>query len=347
MQRNDILKLLFETPYAALRERADRVRAREKGDHVFVRGLIEFSNRCERNCRYCGLRSENLSLQRYRLDEAQILDAAERAVTLGVDTIVLQSGEVHEEPQCIAQVVEALRTRFSVAVTLSIGEQPTASYALWKEAGASRFLLKHETADAALYAALHPGYRLAQRVDALHRLRQSGFEIGSGFIVGVPGQRPETLADDILLARELHVDMCGAGPFIPQANTPLGLAPRGSVELSLRVMAVLRIVLPWANLPATTALASLDPVSGQREGLLAGGNVLMPGFTPAAYRENYCIYDNKHRVGMDEARQVIESAGRTHAAWRKTGCGTHLRDSGCTSDFLADGMWENHPCSTP
>ena len=313
MQRNDILKLLFETPYAALRERADAVRAKEKGDHVFVRGLIEFSNRCERNCRYCGLRAANPSLKRYRLDEAQIVAAAERAVGLGVDTIVLQSGEVHEDPQPLARVVDALRTRFSVAVTLSVGEQPTASYALWKEAGASRFLLKHETADASLYAALHPGYALAQRVDALRRLRRTGYEIGSGFIVGVPGQRPETLADDILLARELRVDMCGAGPFIPQADTPLGHEPRGSVELALRVMAVLRIALPWANLPATTALASLDPASGQRAGLLAGGNVLMPGFTPPAYQKDYCIYDNKHRVGVDEARLVIESAGRTHS----------------------------------
>ena len=177
MQRNDILKLLFETPYETLRERADEVRAREKGEHVFVRGLIEFSNRCERNCRYCGLRSANPSLKRYRLDEAQIVEAAERAVAFGVDTLVLQSGEVHDEPQRIAHVVDALRTRFPVAVTLSVGEQPTASYALWKEAGASRFLLKHETADASLYAALHPGYTLAQRVDALQRLRRAGYEI--------------------------------------------------------------------------------------------------------------------------------------------------------------------------
>ena len=238
-------------------------------------------------------------------------------MAFGVDTLVLQSGEVHGDPQRIAHVVDALRTRFPVAVTLSVGEQPTASYALWKEAGASRFLLKHETADASLYAALHPGYTLAQRVDALQRLRRASYEIGSGFIVGVPGQRPETLADDILLARELHVDMCGAGPFIPQADTPLGNEPQGSVELALRVMAVLRIALPWSNLPATTALASLDPVSGQREGLLAGGNVLMPGFTPAAHREDYCIYDNKHRVSMDEARQVIESAGRTLSLHRE------------------------------
>ena len=177
MQRNDILKLLFETPYETLRERADEVRAREKGEHVFVRGLIEFSNRCERNCRYCGLRSANPSLKRYRLDAAQIVEAAERAVAFGVDTLVLQSGEVHDEPQRIAHMVDALRTRFPVAVTLSVGEQPTASYALWKEAGASRFLLKHETADASLYAALHPGYTLAQRVDALQRLRRAGYEI--------------------------------------------------------------------------------------------------------------------------------------------------------------------------
>ena len=191
MQRNDILKLLFETPYEALRERADEVRAREKGEHVFVRGLIEFSNRCERNCRYCGLRSANPSLKRYRLDEAQIVEAAERAVAFGVDTLVLQSGEVHDDPQRIAHMVDALRTRFPVAVTLSVGEQPTASYALWKEAGASRFLLKHETADASLYAALHPGYTLAQRVDALQRLRRAGY------CISPPGQGLRSLPSSL------------------------------------------------------------------------------------------------------------------------------------------------------
>ncbi|MDO5536827.1 MAG: [FeFe] hydrogenase H-cluster radical SAM maturase HydE [Desulfovibrionaceae bacterium] len=313
MRRSDIMKLLFETPYEELREQADEVRCKAKGDHVFVRGLIEFSNRCERNCRYCGLRAANTELERYDLDDEQIEAAADRAVALGADTLVLQSGEVTGDPGRIARMVDRLSRRHHVPITLSVGEHPTSSYALWREAGATRFLIKHETADAGLYAKLHPGWTLAQRVDALRRLRALGYEIGSGFIVGVPGQTPEILAEDILLCRDLHVDMCGAGPFIPQKNTPLGTEPRGTAELTLRVMAVLRIAMPWANLPATTALATLNPVAGQREGLRAGGNVLMPGFTPAAFRRNYCIYDNKHRVDMEEARLVIESAGRTHS----------------------------------
>lgn len=318
MFREDILKLLFETPYTELCARANKERQREKGTHVFVRGLIEFSNHCERNCRYCGLRSANLTPHRYHLAEEDIFEAAERAVALGADTIVLQSGEIHEDPQHLAHIVDALRVRLpATAVTLSVGEHPAASYALWKEAGASRFLLKHETADPSLYASLHPGRSLGQRVEALRTLRKLGYELGSGFIVGLPGQRPETLADDILLARNLRVDMCGAGPFIPQIDTPLGHEASGSVLLSLRVMATLRIAMPWANLPATTALATLDPVSGQREGLLAGGNVLMPGFTPPAHQKEYRLYDNKRRVGMEEVRQAIESAGRTHSLPRE------------------------------
>lgn len=257
MQRNDILKLLFETPYEALRERADEVRAREKGAHVFVRGLIEFSNRCERNCRYCGLRSANPSLKRYRLDEAQIVEAAERAVAFGVDTLVLQSGEVHDAPQRIAHVVDALRTRFPVAVTLSVGEQPTASYALWKEAGASRFLLKHETAGCIPVRC--PASRIHARANGWMRCNACGgpaMKSVRGSLWAFPANVPRHCGR-YPAGAELHVDMCGAGPFIPQADTPLGNEPQGSVELALRVMAVLRIALPWSNLPATTALASL------------------------------------------------------------------------------------------
>lgn len=318
MRREDILKLLFETPYAELCARADAVRRREKGRHVFVRALIEFSNHCERNCRYCGLRAANTAPRRYHLAEKDILEAAEYAANLGADTIVLQSGEVHDNPQRLARIVDALRFRLpTTALALSVGEHPASSYALWKEAGASRFLLKHETADPALYTSLHPGRSLQQRVEALHTLRKLGYEVGSGFMVGLPGQKPESLADDILLAKSLRVDMCGAGPFIPQADTPLGHEASGSARLSLRVMATLRIALPWANLPATTALATLNPVQGQREGLLAGGNVLMPGFTPQAYRQEYRLYDNKRHIGMEEVRQVIESAGYTHSLPQK------------------------------
>ncbi|ATD81588.1 MULTISPECIES: [FeFe] hydrogenase H-cluster radical SAM maturase HydE [Desulfovibrio] len=313
MRREDILDLLFNTPWHELRLRAAHVLESEKGFHVHVRGLVEFSSNCRRNCLYCGLRADNHRLQRYTLSRERILEAAAEAAAAGADTIVLQSGEYAVKPEWLARVIADIRSRSDLPVTLSVGEQPAAAYALWKEAGAVRYLLKHETVDAKLYAALHPGHDLRQRIACLHTLASLGYECGSGFMVGLPGQRPESLADDILLARRLRVAMCGVGPFIPQAHTPLGKSAGGSAALTLRVMAVLRIALPWANIPATTALATVDAASGQRDGLLAGANVLMPGFTPSDVREDYCIYDNKNRVDLAAARQAIEGAGRRHA----------------------------------
>ncbi|WP_291440793.1 [FeFe] hydrogenase H-cluster radical SAM maturase HydE [Desulfovibrio sp.] len=313
MRRKDILDLLFNTPWPDLRLRAVHVLESAKGSHVHVRGLVEFSSNCRRNCLYCGLRADNHRLKRYTLSRAQILEAAAAAAAAGADTIVLQSGEYAVKPEWLARVIADIRSRSGLPVTLSVGEQPPAVYALWKEAGAVRYLLKHETADAKLYAALHPGHTLRQRIACLRTLASLGYECGSGFMVGLPGQRPESLADDILLARRLRVTMCGTGPFIPQAHTPLGKTVGGSAAMTLRVMAVLRIALPWANIPATTALATIDAAGGQRDGLLAGANVLMPGFTPPDVREGYCIYDNKNRVDIAAARQAIEGAGRRHA----------------------------------
>lgn len=312
MDRAEILDLLFATPYAALRERAEKELCQRKGSHVFVRGLIEFSNICRRNCRYCGLQAHNRRLPRYTLSREEILDASVQAVRQGADTIVLQSGEYAVNPHWLADVIESIVQKLHVPVTLCVGEQPREAYALWKEAGAERYLMKHETADAALYARLHPGYTLEDRLKHLHTLRELGYEIGSGFMVGLPGQDPASLADDILLARDLRVGMCGAGPFIPQKDTPLGNSTSGSAEMTLRVLAVLRLALPWANLPATTALATVDPSKGQKDGLLAGANVLMPGFTPLKYQSSYCLYDHKNRVSMECARRTIEEAGRTH-----------------------------------
>ena len=313
MRREEILELLFVTPFEALCERAAKVLQEEKGSHVHVRGLIEFSNVCRRNCYYCGLRAENAHLRRYTLDKYEIMAAGKDAVAMGVDTIVLQSGESAIEPMWLADVVDCLHSTLNVPITLSVGEHSPDAYALWKEAGAVRFLLKHETADPRLYAVLHPGHKLAERISCLRVLQRLGYEVGSGFMVGLPGQRPETLADDIILSRGLGVFMCGAGPFIPQHDTPLGGYSSGSAQLVLRVMAVMRITMPWVNMPATTALATVDSLGGQRNGLLAGGNVLMPSFTPPAYGKQYCIYDNKNRVEMLDARKVIEAAGRSHS----------------------------------
>ncbi len=302
-------------PFEALRSRADAVRRATLGDHVFVRGIIEFSNICICNCRYCGLRHANAAPHRYVMSLPEICAAADEAVQAGVDTVVLQSGENPSQPAAdIAASVTTLKERHpQLAVTLSVGERPRADYALWRAAGADRFLIKHETANPALYASLHPGRTLRERLTAIHNLQDLGYLVGSGFIVGVPGQTDEDIIDDILLAQQLRVGMCGAGPFIPQADTPLGKAQHGSVDMTLRVMAMLRLALPQAHLPATTALATLDPARGQRAGLEAGGNVLMPSFTPLCYRGDYRIYDNKKKVDIAEARAAIEGAGRTHS----------------------------------
>lgn len=312
MNRREILDLLFRMPWPELRAAAQQQRRAAVGRHVFVRGLLEFSNLCRRNCRYCGLRRANRPLRRYCLSRSAILAAARQAAAAGVDTLVLQSGEWERPPHWLAAIIRQVKAELGLAVTLSVGEMPRDHYACWREAGADRFLLRHETADATLYARLHPGHHLTERLRALEWLAELGYEVGSGFLVGVPGQRPTSLADDILLVRRLGVAMCGVGPFIPQAATPLALAPHGDVPMTLRVLAVLRLVLPTAHLPATTALASLSPDDGQRQGLLAGANVLMPSFTPAACRAAYRIYDNKAQVSLAAARRAITSAGLRH-----------------------------------
>ncbi|MBD5558028.1 MAG: [FeFe] hydrogenase H-cluster radical SAM maturase HydE [Desulfovibrio sp.] len=310
MDRADILHLLNTPDGESVRAAAGRELMRAKGTRVHVRGLIEFSNVCRRNCRYCGLRAQNRALARYTLTQAEVLEAAARAVALGVDSIVLQSGEGATDAAWLAEVVREIVTGLSVPVALCVGERPERDYALWREAGATRYLLKHETADAALYARLHPGHTLAERVGCLRVLKSLGYATGTGFMTGLPGQTVESLADDILLARELGVAMCGAGPFIPQAQTPLGEAPGGTAAQNLRVLSVLRLALPDADLPATTALASLSP-GGQAEGLRAGANVLMPSFTPEARRADYRIYDHKAPVSLADAASAIACAGRT------------------------------------
>lgn len=313
MTREEIHALL-RLPFEELRRRADAVRREVMGDQVRVRGIIEFSNICICNCRYCGLRRANATLRRYLMPREEILAAVDEAARAGVDTVVLQSGENPDMPAAdLAAYVAAIKERHpALAVTLSVGERLREDYALWRAAGADRFLIKHETANPVLYARLHPGRTLEQRLRAIRDLQELGYLVGSGFIVGVPGQTEEDIVSDILLARELGVGMCGAGPFVPQAETPLGGEPHGSVDMTLRVMAVLRLALPHAHLPATTALATLDASRGQRAGLEAGGDVLMPSFTPQCYRGSYRIYDNKKRVDVAEARAAIEAAGRTH-----------------------------------
>lgn len=290
---------------------AGRRLARAKGSLVHLRGLIEFSSECRRNCLYCGLRQANGGVARYCLSQEDILECAGNAVAGGCDTIVLQSGEGAADPYRLAELVARIKSGTGAAVTLSVGECPAWQYALWRDAGADRYLLRHETSDAALYGRLHPGYSLKSRLRCLDELRRLGYEVGTGFIVGLPWQRPESLADDIALAQSLGADMCGVGPFMPQAQTPLAAFPQGPVDLCLRVISVLRLALPRANLPATTALATADPAGGLKNGLLAGANVIMAGFTPKG--SDYRIYDCKAPLPLADALCAIRQAGRSLA----------------------------------
>jgi len=310
--KEDILKLLRipqeQTPL--LFERAREVRDRYDGKEVHLRALLEFSNYCRRNCYYCGLRRDNKNLKRYRMSIEEIVDVAGEAVDLGFKTVVLQSGE---DPwftgERIAEIVGRVK-KFNVAVTLCVGERDYNEYALWKEYGADRYLLKHETMDSLLYRKLHPDLdmTLGGRIECLKILKGLGYQIGSGNMIGLPGQSLESIADDILFMKEIEVDMAGIGPFIPHPNTPLShVKNHGNAETVLKTLAILRLIMKTILLPATTALATIDPM-GREKGLLAGANVIMPNITPFPYRVHYEIYPNKRclREEIKYCKECIE-----------------------------------------
>ncbi|RPF42639.1 iron-only hydrogenase maturation protein HydE [Thermodesulfitimonas autotrophica] len=318
LEREEIILLLNAQgeEMEALCQAADAVRAKYLGRTVHLRAVIEFSNYCVRNCFYCGLRRDNRRLSRYRMTPAEIFTAARRARAEGFRTVVLQAGEdpsYHLRELC--RLVYRLKSELDVAVTLSVGDLSREAYRELRAAGADRYLLKHETADPALFASLRPGTTFTARVKRLHWLRELGYQVGSGNIVGLPGQTIASLAADILLLKELDVEMAGIGPFIPHPATPLGAFPPGSLSLTLKVLAVTRLLLPLAHLPATTAVATLSP-EGRRRALKAGANVVMPDLTPFPYRQHYAIYPGKTRPrgeGRDAFRwwqQELAKIGR-------------------------------------
>ncbi len=271
---------------------ADRVRAETVGDAVHLRGLIEFSNYCRNNCLYCGLRRNNRKVSRYRMAPREIIAVAEDGARLGFKTIVLQAGE---DPaysgNLIAEIVREIK-KLGPVVTLSIGEREPREYELWRHAGAERYLMRHETADPLLYERLHPGQSFIRRVSRLKILKELDYQVGAGFMVGLPGQSAETLKADLELAWELQAEMVGIGPFIPHPDTPLGKEPGGTLERTCLMVALTRLALPYALIPATTALGSIDPL-GREAALRAGANVVMPNLTPKKYRPDYQIYPNK------------------------------------------------------
>jgi biotin synthase len=310
--KREIVGQLTQSDTAALIRRADVVRKTCCGEEVHIRGIIEFSNHCCRSCLYCGLRRENEKITRYRMTPAEIKGLSNEIIRRGVKTVVLQSGDdFGYSRETLADLIHDIKKAHpAVAVTLSLGERPFDDYKAFKDAGADRYLLKHETANPELYERLHPGQTLRKRMEILEYLTKLGYQTGAGTIVGLPGQTPDDIAEDILLMKKLDVDMAGIGPFVPQSGTPLKNCPAGDLHVTLKTLALTRIVTKNIHLPATTALAALDPVNGQVSGLKAGANVIMPDFTPDRYRTEYRIYDGKIAVNLETAERIITAAGR-------------------------------------
>ncbi len=289
---------------ALLAEKAVAARRAIYGDAVFIRGLIEISNICKNNCLYCGIRRGNPNVARYRLSPEQILACAEEGHALGFRTFVLQGGEDGFFTDAVlCGVVSQLKHRFpDSAVTLSMGERGRESYRALFDAGADRYLLRHETADAAHYARLHPReMSFDNRMRCLHDLRDIGYQVGCGFMVGSPFQTSATLAKDLAFIGAFKPDMCGIGPFIPHHDTPFRSMPAGTPELTTFLLSIIRLIHPPVLLPATTALATIHP-RGRELGLLAGANVVMPNLSPVAVRRQYELYDNKACVGEESAQ---------------------------------------------
>jgi biotin synthase len=308
--REELLSWLRETDPLRLEDlwrRADDLRRAVVGDEVQLRGLIEISNHCRRSCTYCGIRQRTPGVTRYRMTQDQIVASAIKAARFGYGTVVLQAGE---DPalttEWVTKLVRRIKTEAGVAITLSLGERPRSDLVTWKAAGADRYLIRFETSDPVLFARIHPkgrGYH-RDRFEMLADLRALGFEVGSGVMVGIPGQTFETLADDLLRFRALDLDMIGLGPFIASPHTPLWRqsatqAPAAPDQVpadeltTYKVLALARLLCPQANLPATTALATLNTESGRETGLQRGANVLMPNVTPPEFRLHYEIYPAK------------------------------------------------------
>lgn len=314
----ELLKLLSTNEYdSELHTLADEVRREIYGEDVYIRGLIEISNYCKNDCYYCGIRRGNKSAVRYRLTKDDILACCEEGYKLGFRTFVMQGGEdPYYTDDVMCGIVSAIRERYSdCAITLSLGERSYESYLALYNAGANRYLLRHETANAEHYGKLHPqSMNLQNRKDCLFNLKEIGYQVGSGFMVGSPYQTTENLVEDLRFLQKLSPDMIGIGPYVTHAQTPFASFENGSVELTLRLLSVLRLMFPYVLLPSTTALGTLHP-QGRELGLKAGANVVMPNLSPVKVRKLYELYENKICTGEEAAQcrgcleKRVEAAG--------------------------------------
>jgi biotin synthase len=288
----ELKTLLDKDNFDELYAIADQVRKEHKGDIVNIRAILEFSNYCRKNCIYCGLNSHNSKLPRFRMMPEEMIHTAYQAHAAGYETIILQSGEdPYFTPQLLGEIVKEIK-KTNITVTLSCGEMSYDDYAYLKECGADRYLLKHETANEALYAELHPGESLQHHLDCLRNIKKLGYGTGSGFMIGLPGQTTETIAKDILLLKELGCDMAGIGPFISNPDTPLQGYADGSPEMTKRAVALARIIMSNIDLPATTALGVLD-LTAKNDVFSTGANVIMKKVTPNQYKKFYEIYPSQ------------------------------------------------------
>ena len=336
------IRSLIESDFDSLLERAYAVKTSLFGKRVALRGLVEFSNVCGKNCLYCGIRRDSANVVRYRMTEGEIVDSAAWAADNGYGSVVLQSGEIQSEENAafVERVLARVHDRFgdSFGVTLSLGEQTPETYLRWRNAGAHRYLLRIETSNPELYARLHPSdHSWAARRECLHVLRELGYVVGTGVMIGLPWQTTGDLANDIRFFMDEDIDMVGMGPFIPTPGTPLGAAevtPDASrrLELALRMIAATRICLGNVNIAAATALQAIDP-EGREKGLKAGANVVMPNVTPRKYREGYVLYPGKPCTGenSEECRgclaRRIASVGE-EIAWGERADPPHFKERG-------------------
>ena len=318
-----------------LREYADEVRQHWYGRKVFLRGLIEVSSYCRNDCLYCGIRRSNKDAERYRLDREKIFQCAENGYGLGFRTFVMQGGEdSFYTDDFMCDVISGLREKYpDCAITLSLGERSEESYRRMKEAGADRYLLRHETASEELYSKLHPAeMSLENRKHCLFTLKKLGYQVGSGFMVGAPFQTADHLVEDLRFLQELHPHMIGIGPFVPHHSTPFAKENGGTLQLTLRLLGILRLMFPKVLLPATTALGTIAP-NGRELGLQTGCNVVMPNLSPVSVRKKYDLYDNKICTGEEAAecrgclQRRIESAGYEVAQERGDCIETNLQET--------------------
>ncbi|NLK20636.1 MAG: [FeFe] hydrogenase H-cluster radical SAM maturase HydE [Epulopiscium sp.] len=292
-----------------LKEKARKTREKYYGDKVYLRGLIEFTNYCSRDCVYCGIQASNKNVDRYRLSIEEILECCELGYNLGYKTFVLQGGEDrYYNDEKILKMVYTIKNKYpECAITLSIGEKSYESYKRYYDAGADRYLLRHETADKKLYETLHPKGNFENRIKCLWNLKEIGYQVGAGFMVGLPDQAYGHYIKDLRFLKELNPHMVGVGPFIPHKETSLSKKEGGTTEMTVILLAIIRLLLPSVLLPATTALGTLD-ATGREKALRAGANVVMPNLSPIGIREKYSLYDGKICTGDEaaECRKCIE-----------------------------------------